>query len=292
MFSSLFGFLERHLPKLVVLPSFLICVVFIYGFILWTFWISLTSSKLLPNNNFIGLEQYFRLFSNERWWTALTNLGLFSVLFMGICLGLGMFMAILLDQQIRAEGFIRTIYLYPMALSFIVSGTAWKWILNPTIGIEKLVQDLGWESFEFDWLVNPDYSVYTLVIAAVWQSSGFVMALFLAGLRSIDSNIVKAAQIDGASLPQVYRRIILPCMGATFFSCLIILSHIAIKSFDLVMALTGGGPGYSSDLPATFMYTYSFTRSRLALGASSAVIMLLMVLSILIPYLYSELRKK
>jgi glucose/mannose transport system permease protein len=229
---------------------------------------------------------------NDRWITSITNLGIFGLLFMLVAIGLGVGLAILLDQNIRQEGAIRTIYLYPMALSFIVTGTAWKWILNPGLGIEKLMQDWGFTNFEFDWLVNSDMSVYTLVIAAVWQSSGFVMAMFLAGLRGIDSSIIKAAQIDGANLPTIYVKIILPCLRPVFFSAVIITSHIAIKSFDLVTAMTAGGPGYSSDLPALFMYAHSFTRGQIGLGAASAMMMLAGILAILVPYLYSELREK
>ena len=229
---------------------------------------------------------------NDRWITSITNLGVFGFLFMAIAILLGVGLAVLLDQNIRQEGAIRTIYLYPMALSFIVTGTAWKWILNPGLGIEKLMQDWGFTDFKFDWLVNSEMSVYTLVIAALWQSSGFVMAMFLAGLRGIDSSIIKAAQIDGASLPTIYLKIILPCLRPVVFSAVIITSHIAIKSFDLVTAMTAGGPGYSSDLPALFMYAHSFTRGQIGLGAASAMMMLAGILAILVPYLYSELREK
>jgi glucose/mannose transport system permease protein len=165
-------------------------------------------------------------------------------------------------------------------------------VLNPGLGLEKLVRDMGFSDFTFDWLVDPDMAIYTLVIAAVWQSSGFVMALFLAGLRGVDSSIIKAAQLDGAGMPLIYRRIILPQLRPVFFSAFIVLSHIAIKSFDLVMALTGGGPGYATDLPATFMYVTAFSRGQMAQGSASAMMMLAVVLAILIPYLYSELRGK
>jgi glucose/mannose transport system permease protein len=179
-----------------------------------------------------------------------------------------------------------------MALSFIVTGTAWKWILNPGLGLEKLVRDLGFENFTFDWLVDPEMAIYTVVIAGVWQASGFVMALFLAGLRGVDDSIIKAAQIDGASLPTIYWRIIIPSLGPVFFSALIILTHIAVKSFDLVIALTGGGPGYATDVPATFMYAFAFTRGQVGLGAASSMMMLAVVCAIIVPYLYSELRNK
>ncbi len=223
---------------------------------------------------------------------ALTNLGILSGLFLGVGLALGLTLAILLDQKIRAEGALRTIYLYPMALSFIVTGTAWKWILNPGLGLEHLVQQWGWTSFSFDWLVNSDRAIYTVVIAGVWQSAGFVMALFLAGLRGIDDAIIKAAQIDGASLPRIYWRVIIPSLRPVFFSTVLVLSHIAIKSFDLVMALTAGGPGFATDVPATFMYAMSFSRGQIGLGAASATVMLCTVAAIVVPYLYSELRAR
>jgi len=223
---------------------------------------------------------------------ALKNLGIFSALFIGFSMAVGLLLAILLDQKIRAEGVLRTVYLYPMALSFIVTGTAWKWILNPGLGIEHLMQGWGFPNFSFDWLVNPDYAIYTVVIAGVWQSAGFVMALFLAGLRGIDDSIIKAAQIDGASLPRIYWRIVIPSMRPVFFSTLMVLAHIAIKSFDLVMALTAGGPGFATDVPATFMYTMAFTRGQIGLGAASATVMLATVAAIVVPYLYSELRSR
>jgi len=283
--------IQDALPRLVLAPTLVCALLFIYGFIAWTGVLSLTHSKLLPVYDFAGLDQYFLLFENERWWQALRNLAIFGGLFILVCMVVGLVLAVLLDQKIRAEGAIRSIYLYPMALSFIVTGTAWKWILNPEFGLEKLMHDLGFTTFQFDWLINPDYSIYTVVIAGVWQSSGFVMALFLAGLRGIDSSIIKAAQVDGASLVTIYRRIIIPSLRPVFFSCFMILAHIAIKSFDLVAALTGGGPGFSSDLPATFMYTFTFTRSQIGLGAASAMMMMMIVVAVIVPFMYSEVRR-
>ncbi len=355
-----FDYLEDALPKLVLAPTFLAALIFIYAFILWTGWISITQSTLLPNFNIaagykitpqalkllekdgvpaavleklhilqqreltdkkskfliyvknqIGSEQrltykdlilkhaytrdplfqYKKLFDSDRWMVALKNVLIFGCLFIASCTVLGLLLAIFLDQRIRVEGALRTIYLYPMALSFIVTGAAWKWILNPDLGVERLMRNLGFTGFTFDWLVNSDMAIYTVVIAAVWQSTGFVLALFLAGLRGIDDAIIKAAQVDGASLPRIYWRIIIPSLRPVFFSAIIILSHIAIKSFDLVMVLTRGGPGYSSDLPATFMYAFAFNRGRLGFGASSAMMMFFAVMAIIVPYLYSELRK-
>lgn len=284
---------ENTLPKLVIAPGFVMGFAFIYGFMVWNGILSVTASRMLPNyDEFVGLEQYARLWDMDRWWLALRNLGVFSVLYVGGSMLLGMGLAIFLDQKIRFEGLLRTIYLYPMALSFIVTGTAWKWILNPSLGLEKLMHDLGWASFHFDWLVQSDTAIYCVVIAGIWQSAGFAMALSLAGLRGIDDSIIKAAQIDGASLPRIYWRIILPILRPVVFSTVLVLSHLSIKSFDLVMALTSGGPGYASDVPATFMYVMSFTRGQIGLGAASATMMLATVAAIVVPYLYSELRTK
>jgi glucose/mannose transport system permease protein len=281
-------FIEALLPKLVLGPTLLCALVFVYGFILWTAWLSFTESRLLPRYDFAGLVQYAALFANERWWTALTNLAIFGGLFILVCLGTGLLLAILLDQRIRAEGFLRAVYLYPMALSFIVTGTAWKWILNPGLGLQHLVRQWGFESFTFEWITTPGMSIYTVVLAGAWQSSGFVMALFLAGLRGVDDAIIKAAQVDGASPVRIYTSIVIPSLRPVFFSCFIILAHIAIKSFDLVMALTGGGPGFSSDLPATFMYTFAFNRNQIGLGAASAMIMLMAVVAVIVPMIYAE----
>ena len=288
----MFYWLQKNLPKIVISPSFAVILWFVYGFVLWTFYISLTKSKMLPRYEFWGIDQYFRLWSNPRWYIAVENLLIFTVLFVGICILIGILLSILLDQKIRAEGFLRTIYLYPMALSFIVTGTAWKWMLNPTMGIEKLFTDWGFTNFTFDWLVNREMSIYTIVIAAVWQSSGFIMALFLAGLRSVDDEIVKAAKIDGASLYSIYITIILPMMRPVFMSSIVILLHISIKSYDLVIALTAGGPGISSDMPAVFMTQMAFHRSEIGLASASAVMMFLTVLAVVVPYLYSELRRQ
>ncbi|HEX7690505.1 MAG TPA: sugar ABC transporter permease [Burkholderiaceae bacterium] len=280
------------LPKLVVAPSFLLSFFFIYGLIAWNGYLSLSASHILPNYTWVGIQNYLDLFDNDRFHVAIVNMGIFGGLFIGGSMALGLLLAILLDQKIRGEGVLRTVYLYPMAISFIVTGTAWKWILNPGLGIEHLVRSWGFPNFTFDWLVDDQHAIYCIVIAGIWQASGFVMALFLAGLRGIDDSIIKAAQVDGASLPRIYWRIVVPSLRPVFFSTLMVVSHLAIKSFDLVIALTAGGPGYSTDLPATFMYAMSFSRGQIAIGAASAEIMLATVAAIVVPYLYSELRTK
>lgn len=284
--------LRNALPKLVLAPSILLVAIFVYGFIAFTVYLSFTDSRILPSFGWVGWQNYTNLFRIRAWDTAVLNLAIFGVLYISICCILGLMLAILLDQKIRAEGFIRTIYLYPMALSFIVTGIAWKWFLDPGIGLEAVVQGWGWESFRFDWIKNSDMAIYTIVIAAVWQTSGFVMAMFLAGLRGIDGEILKAAQIDGASTMALYRRIVIPQLRPAFMSAFVVLAHMAIKSYDLVIALTGGGPGSATEVPATFMYSYTFTRNQMGIGASSAVIMLMTIAAIIVPYLWSELREK
>lgn len=279
-------------PSLVLAPSVLLLIVFVYGFILFTFYLSFTDSRILPSFGLVGLENYEKLFRLRHWSTAVSNLGIFALLYISISTAIGLLLAIFLDQKIRGEGVLRPIYLYPMALSFIVTGTAWKWFLDPGIGLEHTMHLWGWESFSFDWIKNRDYAIYTVVLAAVWQSSGFAMAMFLAGLRGIDNEIMRAAQIDGASNWNLYTRIILPQLRPAFLSAFVILAHLAIKSYDLVIALTGGGPGRATELPATFMYSYTFTRNQMGIGASSAVIMLMTIAAIMVPYLYSELREK
>ena len=229
--------LQNWLPKLVLSPSLALIFVFVYGFIIYTVYVSFTDSRILPVVNaqggpsydLIGLENYAKLFRLSHCEIAITNLAVFASLYIIICCAIGLMLAIFLDQKIRGEGVLRPIYLYPMALSFIVTGTAWKWFLDPGIGLENTMQMRGWTSFEFDWIKDGDFAIYTLVLAAVWQSSGFVMAMFLAGL---------------------------------------------------------------TELPATFMYSYTFTRNQMGIGAASAVIMLMTVAAIIVPYLYAELREK
>jgi len=284
--------LQEILPRVVLAPSFAAILVFVYGFILWTIYLSFTNSRLMPVYEFIGFDAHIRLWTQQNWYVAIKNLAIFGGLYIVVCMGVGLTLAILLDQKIRGEGVLRPIYLYPMALSFIVTGTAWKWFLNPGLGLDRTMHAWGFTSFNFDWLVNPDMAIYTVVIAGVWQAAGFCMAMFLAGLRGIDGEILKAAQMDGASPYAIYRRIVIPLLRPAFLSAVIVLSHMAIKSYDLVIALTGGGPGNATELPSTFMYSYTFTRNQMAVGSASAVIMLMTVAAVMIPYIYSELRER
>lgn len=277
--------LTAIMPQLVLAPSLLASFIYVFVFSGWTIWISLSNSTILPDYSIAGFHQYVELWSNERWRIAYTNLFLFSSLYVVGTTAIGLFLAILIDQRIRAEALWRTIYLYPLAVSFIVTGTVWRWLLSPSTGIESLVHQLGWTSFKFDWLVNREMAIYTVVITGIWQASGFVMVLFLAGLRSVDPDLIKAAQIDGASMPRIYRRIILPAIGPIFVAVLVVLLQSAIKIFDLVVALTGGGPGIATTVPSIYVYDLIFQRGQMAEGAAAAMMILFALSLVLVPYM-------
>jgi len=279
------------LPKVLLSPSALLVFVCVYGYIMFTIFLSFTSSTLMPSYDLAGAASYARLFGLENWSVSISNLAVFASLYIVLAITLGLGFAILIDQQITAEGAFRSIFLYPMALSFIVTGTAWKWLLDPGVGLERTMQSLGWGSFSFGWIKDNDMAIYCVVIAAIWQTTGFVMALFLAGLRGVDQEQIKAARVDGARTWQIYARVIIPQLGPVFVSAFVILAHMAIKSYDLVIALTNGGPGRSTWLPSVFMYQYTFTRNEMSVGAASAVLMLGAIAIVVLPYLYSEMRK-
>ena len=272
------------LEKLVIWVPLLVSAGYVVGFTAWTTWISFTPSTLLPQPGWVGWRNYQAVLATRNWSVAFDNLLIFSVLFVLLTTALGLLLAILLDQRIRGENVLRTVFLYPMAVSFVVTGTVWSWLLNPGLGVQRLVRDLGWTGFQFDWLVDRDRAIYTVVIAGAWQASGFAMALFLAGLRSIEQELVKAAQIDGAGPVRMYARVILPMLGPIFIAVLVILLQFAIKTFDLVRALTGGGPGIATMVPSLVVYDFMFQRGLLGRGSAAAVLMLLTLLAVLLPY--------
>lgn len=279
------------LPKLLFSPSVLLSLICVYGYIMFTMYLSFTDSTMMPSTQLVGTAAYHRLLNLDNWWVSVKNLSIFAALYIGIALALGLGLAVLIDQRVRAEAILRSVFLYPMALSFIVTGTAWKWLLDPGVGLERSMHLLGWESFSFGWIKDSEMAIYCVVIAAVWQTTGFVMAMFLAGLRGVDTEQINAAKVDGARTWQIYLNVIIPQLGAVFVSAFVILAHTAIKSYDLVVALTNGGPGRSTWLPSVFMYQYTFTRNEMAVGAASSVLMLGAIALIVVPYLVSEMRK-
>lgn len=278
--------------RIALVPATVITIVCFYAFIVWTFVISLTPSRLLPVYDFVGLDQYRRLFANVRWWTAVENLAIHGALFIAGCTLLGFVLAVMIDRGVRAEGFFRTVFMLPLSMSFIVTGVIWQWLLNPVFGIQDAVRDLGWTDFAFNWIVRPDRAIYTLAIAGIWQQVGLCMALFLAGLRGVDPNIWRAARVDGIPTWRVYIHVVVPMLRPVFFTVIVLLSALVMKSFDLVVALTGGGPGFSSDLPARFVVDHILNRQDLGLAAAGAFMMLCTVAAVISPYLYAELRTK
>ena len=285
--------LNAWLPQIVLAPSLAATFLYVFLFSIWTIWISLSKSSLLPEYTLVGFKHYGELWLNHRWTIAYTNLFVFGALYVIGTAIIGLFLAILIDQRIRAEALFRTLYLYPVAVSFVVTGTVWRWIFNPASGIESMMHHLGWNDFHFAWIADRDMAIYTVVLSGVWNHAGFCMVLFLAGLRSVDPDLIKAAQIDGASLARIYRRILIPSIRPIFIAVLVVLLQFAIKTFDLVQALTTGGPGLSTQVPAIYVYDLMFQRGQLAEGAAGAIMILLALAAVLVPYgLYRNLRNR
>lgn len=282
----------RLAPHAALLPMALTAIVAYLGAALWTFRISLTGSRTFPSGSYIGLAQYRRLFDNERWMLSLHNLAAYGVLFILACLVIGFLLAVFIDQRVRGEGMLRTIFLYPYAMSFVATGLVWQWLLTPGDGIDGAVRALGWSGFSFDWIVRQDMVMYTVVIATVWQASGLVMALMLAGLRGVDPDIWKAARLDGIPAWRVYTRIVLPMLWPTVATALLLLSTAVVKLYDAVVAMTQGGPGTASEVPTKFIMDHLFLRSNVGLASSAAVVLLVPVLALLAPYAYARTRKE
>jgi len=253
---------------------------------LWTVYHSFTNSRALPKSEFIGLGQYERLWSSDRWYISIENLAIFGVGSLVFSLIVGFILAALLDQKTRFENTFRTIFLYPFALSFIITGLVWQWILNPDHGVEKIVRSLGFDNFVFDPLYNADIVMYGVLIAGLWQGTGFIMCLMLAGLRGIDQEIWKASRVDGIPMWKTYILIVIPMMKPVFITTLVIISAGIIKAYDLIVAQTSGGPGLASQVPAIYVFDYMFGNQNLAQGFAASTMMLVSVLIVLIPLAY------
>ncbi len=284
--------LKRLIPHTALLPLALIVLLAYVGSLLWTLRISVSGSRSLPTDSFVGMAQYVKLFENERWLLSLQNSGIYTVLFIALAMLIGILLAILIDQKVKAESAFRTVFLYPYAMSFVATGLVWQWILTPGMGIEQLMHQWGYIDFEFDWMIDQDKVIYTIVIAGVWQMAGLVMALVLAALRGIDDEIWKAARLDGIPAWRVYVSIILPMLAPTLATIFLLLSTAALKLFDAVVAMTQGGPGTASEVPAKFIMDHLFGRANIALASAGAVVLLLAVIAIAAPYLYVNVRRK
>ena len=274
--------------KIAAIPMILTALGIFIGATGWTIYHSFTKSKLLPNSTWVGLDQYERLWSQNRWLISIENLAIYGLFSLVFSLLIGFVLAALLDQKIRFENTFRTIFLYPFALSFIVTGLVWQWLLNPEFGVQKIVRDMGWESFTFDPLYNQDIVIYGVLFAGLWQGTGLIMCLMLAGLRGIDEDIWKAARVDGIPMWKTYVQIIIPMMKPVFVTTLVIIAAGIVKVYDLVVAQTSGGPGIASEVPAKYVYDYMFQNQNLGQGFAASTMMLVTVLIVLIPWAYLE----
>ncbi len=273
-----------------LLPMFATVLLAYLGTVAWSVRISMSSSRTLPNGDFVGLAQYIRLFGSDRWLISLENVALFGVIFIGACLVIGFLLAVFIDQKIAAEGVLRTVFLYPYAMSFVATGLIWQWLLNPELGIQATVRSLGFESFTFDWIVSQDKVMWAIALAAIWQASGLVMALMLAGLRGIDDSLWKAARIDGIPTWRVYLSIVLPMLGPSIGTAFVLLSFSVVKVYDVVIAMTQGGPGLASEVPGKFIMDNLFGRSNIGLASAASTVLLLTVVALLAPLMYARSR--
>lgn len=275
--------------KLAAIPMIFTALVVFIGCTFWTIYHSFTKSKLLPApDKWVGLDQYERLWSTRRWLVSIENLAIYGICSLVLSLVIGFVLAALLDRKIRGEGVFRTIFLYPFALSFVVTGLVWQWILNPQFGVQGVVQRWGWESFTFDPLNNPNIVIYGILIAGIWQGSGFIMVILLAGLRGIDEDIWKASRVEGIPVWKTYIFIVIPMMRPIFVTALVLIAAGIIKVYDLVVAQTSGGPGIASEVPAKYVIEKMFQAQNLGQGFAASTMMLLSVLVVLIPWAYLE----
>ncbi len=274
-----------------LVPMALTVLLAYLGTMLWTARVSVSSSRTFPASDFVGASQYLRLFNNERWLLSLQNVAVYGLLFIALCLVIGFLLAVFIDQKVMAEGALRTVFLYPYAMSFVATGLVWQWMLNPELGIQQVLRQLGWQDAKFDWIVDQDMAIYSIVIASVWQASGLVMALMLSGLRGIDDEIWKATRIDGIPRWRVYLSIVLPMLAPSVSTAFVLLFMMVVKVFDAVVAMTQGGPGTASEVPAKFIMDYLFGRANIGLASAASIVLLLTVVAIVAPLYFVRARR-
>jgi glucose/mannose transport system permease protein len=274
--------------KIAAIPMILTALFVFVGGTIWTITYSFTKSGLLPKLKWVGLKQYDRLWATKKWLVAIENLAIYGILMLLLVFIIGFILAALIDQKVRFENTFRTIILYPYAMSFVVTGLIWQWMLNPEFGVQSIVRDLGWESFSFDPLYNSDIAIYGVLIAGLWQGSGLVMVLMLAGLRGIDQEIWKAAKIDGIPTWKTYLMIVIPMMRPVFITTLVLVTAGIVKVYDLIVAQTSGGPGISTEVPAKYVYDAMFSGQNLGQGFAASTMMLLTVAIVVIPWAILE----
>ena len=282
---------ERLTSFLLLLPSVILIGVFVYGFIGWTVYVSMSNWRgMVPDYTFVGLKNYRTLLTLHRFRVGVKNNVIFTVIFIPASIVLGFFMAFLLDQKVKFEAFFRNIFLFPMALSFVITGTVWAWIFNPQAGLNLLLEKIGLGFLQSGWVTDPNVALYSVIIAATWQMAGFTMAMYLAGLRGIPLELREAAQVDGATEWQLYQKVIIPLLHPITVSAVVVLGHISLKIFDLIFVMTGGGPAMATDVPGVYMFTATFRQDLFNRGAAIGTIMLLMVAIVIVPYLAYSMR--
>lgn len=269
-----------------LLPLAITALLAYVGSVIWSIRISLSSSKLFPRDDWVGLDQFQRLFETDRWIVSLQHMGVLAVVYILGVLVLGTLMAIFIDQQVKAESWFRTIFLYPYAMSFVVTGLIWQWLFNPTLGLQNAFRLMGWESFTLDWTVQPDMVLYAIGLAMVWQGSGTTMAILLAALRGVDEEQWKAARLEGVSKPRYYLSVVLPQLGPAYATAFVLLAVALVRTFDVVAVMTSGGPGDASEVPAKFIIDHLFGRNNIGLASAASVVMLVTVFTVLAPLLY------
>ena len=274
--------------KIAAIPMILTALFVFVGGTIWTITYSFTKSGLLPKLKWVGFKQYDRLWGTKKWLVAIENLAIYGILMLLLVFIIGFVLAALIDQKVRFENTFRTIILYPYAMSFVVTGLIWQWMLNPEFGVQSIVRDLGWESFSFDPLYNSDIAIYGVLIAGLWQGSGLVMVLMLAGLRGIDQEIWKAAKIDGIPTWKTYLMVVIPMMRPVFITTLVLVTAGIVKVYDLIVAQTSGGPGISTEVPAKYVYDAMFSGQNLGQGFAASTMMLLTVAIVVIPWAILE----
>lgn len=274
--------------KVAAIPMIVTALFVFVGGTAWTIVYSFTKSGLLPRMKWVGLDQYERLWGTKRWLIAIENLVIYGLCMLVLVFVIGFILAALIDQKIRFENTIRTVILYPYAMSFVVTGLVWQWILNPEFGIQNIVRGIGWESFTFDPLYTPEIAIFGVLIAGLWQGSGLVMVLMLAGLRGIDHEVWKAARIDGIPAWKTYIFIVIPMMRPVFITTLVLVVTGIVKVFDLIVAQTGGGPGIATEVPAKYVYDMMFRNNNLGQGFAASTMMLVTVALIVIPWAILE----
>ncbi len=282
---------SRWTARLVVTPFVLVALFAFVACVIYSAQLSFTSSKIFPAYDYVGFKQYARLFTNERWAQSFNNMLIFGACLISGALVMGFLLAVLIDQSVKWESFWRTVFLYPNAMSFVVTGLAWQWLLNPSLGLPELLRQMGWENFSLNLLGDQKTAIFAVSIAAVWQASGLVMALCLAGLRGIDGEIWKATRIDGVPRWKTYLHIVIPMLGPIFFTAIVLLSLSVVKGFDLVVAMTNGGPGIATEVPAKFVIDHIQIRANVGLAMAGATVMLISIVAALAPWVYVRKRR-